>query len=216
MNYLVYKITNNINSKLYFGITKCSLQKRWNEHRHNSLKSKKKSHLCLAIKKYGIENFTIELVKECLSEKEMYNMEINLIKEYRTNEREYGYNNSKGGESSSFGKTVSDETRLLISKYQTERKRNPHSGKAKENMRAAAKGRDMTIPVLASAKLRKGKPALNIVPVYSTDNEGMIVKYSSLTEASNQTGILITSICNNLKNKSKTAGGLIWHYQHKN
>jgi hypothetical protein len=32
-------------------------------------------------------------------------------------------------------------------------------------------------------------------------------------KASYATGILIGSICNNLKNKSKTAGGLIWHYQ---
>jgi group I intron endonuclease len=216
MKYLVYKITNLVNGKLYFGITKCTLKKRWNEHKHSSLKNKKNTHLCLAIKKYGINNFVIELIRNCVTEQEMYNLEIDLIKAYRTNEQEYGYNNSKGGEYSSFGKTVSNETRLIISKYQKERKRKPHSIEAKANMRIAAKGRDMTIPVLASAKLRKGKPAQNVTPVYSINSNGIEIKYRSLTDASKQTGILITSICNNLKNLSKTAGGLIWHYQHGN
>lgn len=216
MNYQVYKITNKINGKLYFGITKCSLQKRWNEHKHNSLKNKKKTHLCLAIQKYGIENFIMELVENCLSEQEMYNTEIDLIKKYRTNEREFGYNNSKGGESSSFGKIVSDETKLIISKYQRERKRKPHSKETKEKMRKAAKGRNMSIPITASAKLRRGKPALNMVKVYSTDKDGNIKIYNSITEASKLTGILTGSIGNNLTNKSKTAGGLIWHYQQQN
>ena len=66
-----------------------------------------------------------------------------------------------------------------------------------------------------SAKLNKGRPAKNVTPVYSVDKNGLIKTYQSITEASKFTGILITSICNNLKNKSKKSGGLIWHYQQK-
>lgn len=40
--------------------------------------------------------------------------------------------------------------------------------------------------------------------------------YNSISEASKLTGILIGSIGNNLTNKSKTAGGLIWHYRQMN
>jgi hypothetical protein len=53
-------------------------------------------------------------------------------------------------------------------------------------------------------------------PVFSTDKDGGIIKYDSITEASRATGILISSIANNLSNKSKTAGGLIWDYQQQN
>jgi len=52
--------------------------------------------------------------------------------------------------------------------------------------------------------------------IYSIDSFGIKNEYESLSDAFNKTGILITSICNNLKNKSKTAGGLIWYYQQQN
>lgn len=213
MSFLVYKITNTINGKLYFGVTKCSLQKRWNEHKHSSLRNKKKTHLCLAIKKYGIDNFTIELVKNCLSDIEMYNLEIEYIKTNRTNEREFGYNNSKGGEKSSFGKTLTDETKLKISEYQTKRERMPHSETTKYSMRIAALKNKSHLNLRKYFDNRKGKPAHNKRKIYSIDTNGCIIKYDSLTDASNKTGILITSICNNLINKSKKAGGLKWNYQ---
>ena len=139
---IVYKITNKINGKLYFGISKCSIKKRWNEHKSKSRSGK--SHLSLAIKKYGVSSFCIELIRECFSEKEMYDLEIDFIKKYKTNNPLYGYNNSCGGEVSSKGKTLSDETRRKISEYQKVRDRKPHSEQAKKNMSILAKGRDMT------------------------------------------------------------------------
>lgn len=212
--YIVYKITNIINGKLYFGVTKCSIKKRWIQHRCNA--SRKKYHLYRAIVKYGIENFNISVVKECSSEKEMYDLEIELIKQFKTNNNVFGYNNSIGGESSSKGRKLSNETKIKISKYQKTRIRKPHSDETINKMKVAAKGRDMSNAISKSAELRRGKPAKNVVPIFSIDTNGYIKHYSSITEASKKTGISITSISNNLSGLSKKAGKLLWEYQHKN
>ena len=50
-------------------------------------------------------------------------------------------------------------------------------------------------------------------PVIQCFQNGEIAnKYKSLAEAEKQTGIKKTSICNNLKGLSKTAGGYVWKY----
>lgn len=212
--YIVYQIKNTVNNKLYFGVTKCSIRKRWIQHKCNS--SRKKYHLYRAMIKYGVENFSISLIKECDSEDEMYSIEKELIKKHRTNEKEFGYNNSIGGEASSKGKKLSTEQILKISEFQKKRKRKPFSEETIIKMRQSAKGRDMSKAVYASAMIRRGKPSKNRMAVLSTDKHGAIKKYESITIASKITGISLTSISNNLLGYSKTAGGLTWYYQHKN
>lgn len=135
---IVYKIINKINGKLYFGITKCSVQKRWNEHKSKAKNGK--THLALAIRKYGIENFIIEKILECVSEQEMYETEINLISKYKTNNPSFGYNNSTGGEFSSKGKKLSIEARKKISEFQKLRIRKPMSDETKNKIGLANKG----------------------------------------------------------------------------
>ncbi len=62
----VYVITNNINNKQYVGKTNFSLQKRFQEHIRDS-KQQNKEHRPLynAFNKYGIENFSIDVLEEC-------------------------------------------------------------------------------------------------------------------------------------------------------
>lgn len=93
--YLVYKITNKINSKMYFGVTTQLLKIRWQQHKCNT--NRRSYHLYNAIKKYGFNNFKIEIVRKCSTEKEMHNLEVKLISKYNTNNRIFGYNNSTGG-----------------------------------------------------------------------------------------------------------------------
>ena len=76
-------------------------------------------------------------------------------------------------------------------------------------------GRDMSKAIKYSANKRRGKQAHNIKSVYSVNSKNQINNYESITDASKKTNISISSISNNLSNKSKTAGGLIWHYQQK-
>ncbi len=156
---IVYKITNNINGKLYFGITKCDLNKRWAEHKCKSKTNN--SHLGLAIRKYGIVNFKIESIKVCDSESEMYDLEVEFIKEYKTNNPLFGYNNSTGGETSSKGKKLSKEAKVKISEYQKTRDRKPHSEETKLKMREAALKNKSYLNLIKSYGHNKGKPAHN-------------------------------------------------------
>lgn len=73
----IYKITNKINGKMYIGKTIFTVEQRWKEHQKDSRRRDfEKRPLYSAIKKYGIENFSIEEVEECpieiLSEREKY------------------------------------------------------------------------------------------------------------------------------------------------
>lgn len=61
----IYKITNNINNKIYIGKTENSIEKRFKEHCSDAFKEKnEKRPLYAAMRKYGIENFSIEKIEE--------------------------------------------------------------------------------------------------------------------------------------------------------
>ena len=122
----IYKITNTINGKVYIGCTVTTLKKRYYEHLYRCFKSDYKSKLYNSIKKYGEENFTIELITECDVDK-IYETEKQYIKEY--NSFEDGLNSTFGGEGC-LGYIHSPEIRKKISKATKEG--NSHKGKTYE------------------------------------------------------------------------------------
>lgn len=91
----IYKITNNINNHCYIGQS-IHIEKRFLEHKnkYNWAREKNKP-LYLAFQKYGLENFTFEIIEECesnqLNQKEQY-----WIQYY--NSFNNGYNVTSGGE----------------------------------------------------------------------------------------------------------------------
>ena len=94
---IIYKITNQVNNKVYIGLTTESLQKRWCGHKVDS--KKKNSHLYISMRKYGIENFTIEIIDETDSFEKLGELERYYIKQYNSQDPNYGYNITAGGES---------------------------------------------------------------------------------------------------------------------
>ena len=86
----IYKITNKLNNKAYIGQSK-HIEQRWKEHQQLS----RKSLIHKAIEKYGINNFTFEILEECsrelLNEKERFYIEL-----YQADQ--FGYNGNKGVE----------------------------------------------------------------------------------------------------------------------
>lgn len=90
----IYKVTNNINGKVYIGQTVRTPRDRWRQHVQDAYNESKCLHLCAAILKYGEENFTVEAIEFCpqdqLDEREIY-----WIKQY--NSQEEGYNITAGG-----------------------------------------------------------------------------------------------------------------------
>jgi len=93
---LIYKISNLINNKLYVGKTSRTLDKRLEAH---FLKAKRKINTRLydSMNHHGYNNFKIEKIEECIKEQEN-ERERHWIKLYKSNNPEFGYNMTEGGD----------------------------------------------------------------------------------------------------------------------
>lgn len=118
----IYWIKNIINNKKIIGQSK-DIERRWFDHkkllRHNKHFN---SYLQSSWNKYSEQNFNFEIIFLCPIEN-LDNEEIRFIKEYQTNNKEYGYNLNNGGNRP----VMSEETRKKISESKT--------GKARPDMR---------------------------------------------------------------------------------
>lgn len=96
----IYKITNTKNDKVYIGKTLDTIKNRWMEHCHDYKKERCENRpLYAAMRKHGVENFSIEVVEECdasiLSEREKYWIEY-------FGSFKYGYNATEGGDGAKY------------------------------------------------------------------------------------------------------------------
>lgn len=107
--YTVYMHTNKVNGKKYIGITCRTLKQRWLQgsgYKHGKFK--------FAVDKYGWDGFVHEIIAENLNREDAMRMEIELIEQHKTRERQHGYNVHFGGNIRK-GHSHSPETRKKIS-----------------------------------------------------------------------------------------------------
>lgn len=126
--YTVYMHTSP-SGKRYIGITCQTVEERWRNG-----EGYKTQVFYLAIKKYGWDNFKHEILFDGLTKEEAEQREIELIKEYNTTNKKYGYNVANGGNCVG---TLSEETKRKISesnkgKHQLSQE---HIEKLRESMR---------------------------------------------------------------------------------
>ena len=112
MSYFVY-IHTTPNNKRYIGVTSRPVEMRWKYGKGYQ----RNRHFYNAIEKYGWDNIDHK-VYEVNTKEEMFYLEKYLISYYQTNQKEYGYNKSTGGESGTSGIHLSEEQRRLISQRQ--------------------------------------------------------------------------------------------------
>ena len=138
----IYKITNNINGKLYIG--KHSKDNLDDGYMGSGILIKK------AITKYGIENFTKEYLAFCDNEDTLNYLEKFYIKKYKA--REVGYNLTDGGDGQlgvpragqnvgMYGKHHSEETKQKIGEALKGKKRKPFSKEHKKRISVALSNR---------------------------------------------------------------------------
>ena len=199
MGYTVYKHTSP-SGKVYIGITKRKPEYRWNKG-----KGYRKDQLLFyrAIKKYGWDNFTHEILYTGLSEKDAKNIEISLIRQYKS--LGMSYNITDGGDGGrglhNKRKKMSDETKLKMSK-------------SRKGLLAGNKnpmyGRHETAP--AYGRFGKEHPASK--KVYQYDLLGNFIKeWDCLSEVQRHLNILVTYITACCNVRQKTAGDYIWKRQ---
>ena len=190
----IYKITNLINNKIYIGQS-IHIEKRWEDHKYYS--SKQHTAIQSAFKKYGISNFSFEIIEECpkdkLDEREIYWIEF--YDSYNN-----GYNLTKGGMSK-----IKLDYELIVSTYQelgsihaTHKK----LGITRDSVRKALEYFDIYYNKERSA------PIAVIMIDKKTGEE--LKKFTSIKDAAAYVGVSDSAIRKHLAGKMKSSGGYLW------
>jgi len=98
---IIYLITNTVNKKVYVGKTIKTLGRRWTLHKYLA-KCGKAGYLYNALRKYGTEAFTVEIIATASTLEELNLLEKQLIQKYNSKNGEIGYNIREGGEGGNF------------------------------------------------------------------------------------------------------------------
>ena len=118
--YIIYLLTNNVNSKVYVGVTN-NYTKRMREHKgayNNYLISR-------AIKKHGWNNFNSQILLETEDAEYAYRVaETSFIQQYQSNNTEKGYNLTEGGQGT-LGFSPTTETRQKMREKKLGKKLTP-------------------------------------------------------------------------------------------
>ena len=214
--YCVYKHTSP-SGKVYIGRT--CLPLHWRS-KYNGSGYKGNTSFYNAIQKYGWENFEHEIIKDNMDIDEANEFEIEMIKKYKSNQKEFGYNLQAGGENGSpveetrkrmsewqIGKKLSEETKQKISKAHIGQKDSDETRKKKSE---SHKGK--TIPKEVVKKMNetyKKHLVNNKKPVICIETNEC---YESIAEAARKTNICGTLIGGCCNGKFKTAGGYHWKH----
>lgn len=229
--YVVYKHTSPIN-KVYIGITgQNPPEKRWaNGHGYTQ-----NEYFNNEIMLYGWDSFTHEILFNNLTRVEAQQKEAELIKYYKSTDRNFGYNVSSGGY-----KEITEENKIKIAAYGNGKSFEPimqytRSGefvKIFENALIAEYETGIyygNIIKCCEGKLhsagkfvwRYANSNLNFISynykinrqVIQYARNGMFIcEYNSIIEAHEKTNIDRSSITRCCRNKQQTAGGFIWRY----
>lgn len=114
---IIYKATNIVNDKLYIGQSMYSLPYRWSQHKHAAFKAKVMDVFHKAIRKYGKDNWKIEIIDTAQSADDLNIKEIEWIKKSNSHYiNGFGYNMSFGGSSNAGWKEEPKKTEKRINK----------------------------------------------------------------------------------------------------
>lgn len=233
----VYMHTNKINNKRYIGIT--GQDRYWDRWRSDG-SGYKTQVFGKAIEKYGWNNFKHEILREVNTESEACELEQYYIQKYNSNNKDFGYNISIGGEGTLTG--LYNLPSMSIPVYQYDLDGNflaefPSMMEAERNtgidnsaICACCKGvhsytKDFIWSYEKHKKIDKVDPKqirYELITkkqekkVYQYDLSGVFIQeYKSLSEASRVTNVDFRSIsecC--LNEKIKQTGGYIWSYDY--
>lgn len=217
----IYKITNIVLNKSYIGQS-IHIEKRWKEHQWG----KGSADLYADFQKYGIENFTFEILETC-SKEELLLREKHWIAFYNTFED--GYNLNDGGDNSRFA--VAQTKRAIycydlngnfIAEYESLSEAQRETGISNTNISRAARNGGRTLQFMWSydkvQQMAKYKRKLGKIPIitksvaqYSQSGE-LINTYNSLKEAGEAVGVDSSSISKVCHQERKSAGGFVWKF----
>lgn len=137
------------NNKVYIGQTKYSVKKRWG---NNGYRYREQPLLYNAIKKYGWDNIEHKILCVCNNQKDANMLEKYYIKQYKSNNTNFGYNLTDGGDGISGYKASKERIEKLKLKFVNNPnwkqkltfKNCKHSEETKNRIANSHKGKRMT------------------------------------------------------------------------
>ena len=222
----IYKITNQVNGKVYIGQS-VRIKQRWSQHKAEAKENRRNTLLYNAMRKYGIENFTFEVIEEC-SQEQLNEREIYWISYYDSFNKEKGYNMTPGGSEPSKanpqeicdlwdqGYCVSDIYEKLEGKVghttiQNYLQEYTNYSSAESNRRGGIKAHNKAVESGKFQNVLDNKHERSYESVKQYDLWGnYIATYSSQAEAERQTGINRETIGWVMHGKRQQAGGYQW------
>lgn len=187
----IYKITNKVTGMIYIGQTTRTPEERFEDHKHC-----KTSYIGRAIRKYRVENFTVEVLEECetadlLNERERF--WIAFFKCRWPN----GYNMTDGGEGNW------ERTPESIEKMS--RKGMHHTEETRRLIAISSTGRHPSEEL--KQKLSQAQPNRRAVVCVETNE--IFETMAAAAKCKNVGHPTITRAC---KNPGRTAGGYHWRF----
>lgn len=214
-NGVIYRVENQITGEAYVGITTNSIKQRQLDHTERAVRGES-GKFYEAIATFGEDAFTWEQIDTAESTDELAAKEKEYIIVY--NSKEEGYNSDSGG---GIEKTVYQyncETKELINKFQNLKSAASAISATKQDISRACLGSngilkgyfwsynnsEIFIPNGDSRKKR----------VVQLDmNKKFIAEFSSVAEASKNTGLSKTCIARVCREERSASGGFIWKYE---
>lgn len=125
--FYICTIFNKINAKIYVGKTN-DYENRWKRHIRiaNGAASERTNAIHRAIRKYGVNNFIFKVVQSFEIEADCFAAERYWVEYFNSNDENFGYNLTNGGEGAS-GWKVTEEVRQKIRDKATGRKHTPET-----------------------------------------------------------------------------------------
>lgn len=200
--FCVYKHTSP-NGKIYIGITGKNPLKRWS----GGSGYKSNTHFWNAIVKYGWDNIKHEILFDCLTKEEACEIEKTLIKQYRSNETEYGYNRSTGGDCSAAGIKWSEEHNKKTS---ASLMGHPVSEETRAKIREARHKQINVVPVKPSYGKNNGKSQAVIQLTLTGE---FVNEYETIGQAAFANGVCHQSISDCCRGRLKKIKGFIFVYK---
>lgn len=211
----IYQISNDINNKIYIGKTEFSIEKRFKEHCQDAFRERLEQRpLYAAMRKYGIEHFSISLIEETdfPEEREIYWIE-------KLGTFKHGYNATRGGD----GRKYLDYELIIHTYYKIKKQNkvaellNIHPDSVRNVLRSCNEHIYTSIDV---RRMEKGKmvdmynlnkeyiqsfPNLHAAATYMIENNLTNCKHSTIRTH-------ISEVCHG---KRKTAAKFIWQFADK-
>ena len=209
----IYKITNDVNGKVYVGKTMFDINKRFYQHRMDATKERCKNRpLYRAINKYGIEHFSVELLEETDAPEIRETFWIQFYDSYHN-----GYNATRGGD----GKQYLDYDAIIetYQKLQNVTKTADVCNVSRDHVSQILKSHNVEVlstQTIAKEKLQKqvGMYELNTLQLLEIfpsvrDAARFIIINISNSKLGGVSGHIAEVCCG----KRKSAYGYFWKYQ---